>query len=342
MRHYRVVDCVKIAGYLCCIITITVSILTLRNAVLASVADARYVFSKVNDFLAEAGKPPLFRVQLVGFSNEVKINNGLFVMQPDVVLHDAGISDLVIIPSMLGDMMSSTHMNKEFAHWIAQQYKNGAEVASLCTGAFLLAFSGVLKGRQCTTHWQYANELKHFYPTVVVVDEKVITDQNGLYSSGGSNAYWNLLLHLVEKYTNREIAIRTAKYFVIDLDKNNQSPFIIFQGLKDHEDEGIKHVQEFIESTYQEKYTVDFLADKFSMSRRTFERRFKKATRNTVTEYIQRVKIEGAKKQLEIGRKSIAEIMVDVGYSDVQAFREVFKRIAGMTPNDYRNKFNNG
>lgn len=342
MRHYRVVDCVKIADYFCSIITITISILTLRNAVLASVADARYVFSKVNDFLAEAGKPPLFKVQLVGLANEVKINNGLFVVQPDLVLHEAGISDLIIIPSMLGDMMSSTHMNKEFAHWIAQQYKNGAEVASLCTGAFLLAFSGVLKGRQCTTHWQYANELKHYYPTVEVVDEKVITDQNGLYSSGGSNAYWNLLLHLVEKYTNREIAIRTAKYFVIDLDKNNQSPFIIFQGLKDHEDEGIKHVQEFIERTYQEKYTVDFLADKFSMSRRTFERRFKKATRNTVTEYIQRVKIEGAKKQLEIGRKSIAEIMLDVGYSDVQAFREVFKRITGMTPNDYRNKFNNG
>lgn len=342
MRHYRVVDCVKIADYFCSIITITISILTLRNAVLASVADARYVISKVNDFLAEAGKPPLFKVQLVGLANEVKINNGLFVVQPDLVLQEAGISDLIIIPSMLGDMMSSTHMNKEFAHWIAQQYKNGAEVASLCTGAFLLAFSGVLKGRQCTTHWQYANELKHYYPTVEVVDEKVITDQNGLYSSGGSNAYWNLLLHLVEKYTNREIAIRTAKYFVIDLDKNNQSPFIIFQGLKDHEDEGIKHVQEFIERTYQEKYTVDFLADKFSMSRRTFERRFKKATRNTVTEYIQRVKIEGAKKQLEIGRKSIAEIMLDVGYSDVQAFREVFKRITDMTPNDYRNKFNNG
>ncbi len=308
---------------------------------LASVADARYVFSKVNDFLAEAGKSPLFKVQLVGLANEVKINNGLFIVQPDVVLNEAKESDLIIIPSMQGDMMSSTHMNKEFAHWIAQQYKNGSEVASLCTGTFLLAFSGVLKGRQCTTHWQYANELKHFYPTVEVVDEKVITDQSGLYSSGGSNAYWNLLLHLVEKYTNREIAIRTAKYFVIDLDKNNQSPFIIFQGLKDHEDKGIKQVQEFIESTYQEKYTVDFLADKFSMSRRTFERRFKKATRNTVTEYMQRVKIEGAKKQLEIGRKSIAEIMLDVGYSDVQAFREVFKRIAGMTPNDYRNKFNN-
>lgn len=342
MRHCRVVDCVKNVIYICLIITITVSILTLRNAVLASVADARYVFTKVNEFLAEAGKPKLFEIQLLGLGKEVQLDNGLFFMQPDFVLSEAKPSNLIIIPSLQGDMMSSTHMNKEYGHWIAQQYKNGAEVASLCTGAFLLAFSGVLKGRQCTTHWQYANEFSYFYPSVQLVDEKLITDQNGLYSSGGSNAYWNLLLHLVEKYTDRQMAIRTAKYFVIDLDKNNQSAFIIFQGLKDHDDGEIIKAQEFIEGSYNEKYTVDFLADRFNMSRRTFERRFKKATRNTVTEYIQRVKIEGAKKQLEIGRKSIAEIMLDVGYSDVQAFREVFKRITGMTPNEYRNKYNNG
>jgi transcriptional regulator GlxA family with amidase domain len=323
------------------IITITVSILTLRNAVLASVADARYVFTKVNEFLAEEGKPKLFNVQLLGLTNEVGLDNGVFFLKPDFVLGNAPPSSIIIIPSLQGDMLSSTHMNKEYAYWITQQYKNGAEVASLCTGAFLLAFSGLLKGRQCTTHWQYANEFKHFYPTVNLVDEKVITDQGGLYSSAGSNAYWNLLLHLVEKYTNRQMAIRTAKYFVIDLDKNNQSPFIIFQGLKDHQDEAILKVQEYIEKTYEEKYTVVFLADRFNMSRRTFERRFKKATRHTVTEYIQRVKIEGAKKQLEIGRKSIAEIMMDVGYYDVQAFREVFRRITGMTPNEYRNKYNN-
>jgi transcriptional regulator GlxA family with amidase domain len=137
------------------------------------------------------------------------------------------------------------------------------------------------------------------------VDEKMITDQNGLYSSGGSNAYWNLLLHLVEKYSGREMAIRLAKYFVIDLNRNVQSPFIIFDGLKDHEDDLIKKIQEKIERSYRKKLTVEELADEFNMSRRTFERRFKKATRNTVTEYIQRVKVEAAKKQLGI-RKEIS------------------------------------
>jgi transcriptional regulator GlxA family with amidase domain len=127
---------------------------------------------------------------------------------------------------------------------------------------------------------------------------------------------------------------------VVDLDKNNQSAFIIFQGLKDHEDDVVLKAQNYIEHHYLQKLTIEQLADKFNVTRRTFERRFKKATRNTVVEYIQRVKVEATKKQLEIGRKSIAEIMFDVGYADLQTFREVFKRITGMTPVDYKNKYN--
>lgn len=318
---------------------VNVSILALKNAVLASVADARYVFAKVNEFLEKTGKPPVFSVQLVGLTKEVKLSNGVFAILPDVVMEAVQQTDLIIIPAMTGDMMSSVYLNKDFAPWIAQQYKRGTEVASLCVGTFLLAYSGVLKGKQCTTHWQYANELRYLYPSVQLVEEKVITDQNGLYTSGGSNAYWNLLLYLVEKYTDRQVAIHTAKYFVIDMDRHRQSPFVVFSGLKDHDDEVIKNAQEYIELHYADKLTVDQIALKFNVTRRTFERRFKKATFITVAEYIQRVKIEAAKKQLEVGRKSITEVMVDVGYADMQTFRDVFKRITDMTPVDYRKKY---
>jgi len=319
---------------------ITISVLTLHNCLPASIADASYVFTKVNEFLQQSGKPTLFQVQLVGLSKDVRLNNGLFSIHPDYTADEVKQTDLIIIPALTGDMMSATHVNREFGGWIANQYKNGAEVASLCAGAFLLAFSGLLKGKQCTTHWAYANEFRHFYPTATLVDKKIITDQNGLYSSGGSNAYWNLLLYLVEKYAGREMAIQVAKYFVIDIDRRDQSPFIVFHGLKDHEDEVIKKIQDYIEQNYAEKLTVDQISDTFSISRRTFERRFKKATRNTVVEYIQRVKIEAAKKQLEIGRKSITDVMYNVGYADVKTFREVFKKITGMTPVDYRSKYN--
>lgn len=317
-----------------------VSILALRNSVLGSITDTADVFEHVNAFFREKGKEPLFQIDLVGFSQEVKFNNGKFIIRPDITFDEVKKTDLIIIPSLTGHASTSTYLNKDCAMWIADSYKAGAEVASLSTGAFLMAFAGILNGKQCTTHWAYANEFKYFYPSVELVDQKLMTDQDGLYSSGGSNAYWNLLIHLVEKYANREIAIRTAKYFVVDLDKNNQSAFIIFQGLKDHEDKIVLKAQQFIEENHSEKMPVDQIADQFYITRRTFERRFKKATRNTVAEYIQRVKIEATKKQLEIGRKTINEIMYEVGYSDIQAFRELFKRITGMTPNEYRNKYN--
>ncbi|MEJ0055992.1 MAG: helix-turn-helix domain-containing protein [Bacteroidota bacterium] len=319
---------------------ITISILALRNSVLASIADSRYVFTMVNEFLKQSGQPPLFKIQLVGFTKDVGLDGGVFSVHPDLLVDEVQQNDLIIIPALAGEMKSAVYQNKDYVNWISHQYKNGTEVASLCAGAFLLAYSGLLKDKQCTTHWLYANELRHFYPSVNLVDERVITDQNGLYSSGGGNAYWNLLLHLVEKYTGREMAIRTAKYFVIDLDRNFQSPFIIFNGLKDHADEAILNAQEFIEKNYHNKLTVDELAEKFNVSRRTFERRFKKATRHTVVEYIQRVKIEATKNQLEIGRKTVNEIMHAVGYTDIQTFRDVFKKIAGMSPVEYRNKYN--
>ena len=311
---------------------IKVSILAIRHVLLASVSDSLQVFQKVNEFLKDSGKTPLFKVQLIGFTKEVEYENGSFRIRPDLLFDEVKKTDLIIIPSFVGNATTVTYLNKDCCVWLADQYKNGTKIASLCTGAFLLAFSGVLKNKQCTTHWAYANEFRYYYPGIELMDEKMITDQDGLYSSGGSNAYWNLLLHLVERYTNREIAIRTAKYFVIDLDKNNQSPFIIFQGQKNHEDVVILKAQKFLEQNYLQKYTFVEIADKFHLTKRTFERRFKKATRNTVAEYVQRVKVEAAKKQLESGRKSVNEIMFDVGYSDMQSFREVFKKITGTTP----------
>ncbi|HZE84881.1 MAG TPA: helix-turn-helix domain-containing protein [Puia sp.] len=319
---------------------INICILALRNAILASVADPRYVFILVNEFLTRSGKDALFEVKLVGMSSEVKLDSGLFALFPDAMTEDIKKTDLVIIPALAGAMMPSNYLNIDYAPWISKMYKNGAEVAALSTGAFLMAYSGLLKGKHCTTHWSYANEFRYVYPSVMVVDERLITDQDGLYSSGGGNAYWNLLLHLVEKYAGREMAILAAKYFVVDLDKNMQSPFIVFNGLKDHEDHVVLNAQGFIEKNYYEKLTVGQLADQFNVTRRTFERRFKKATRNTVAEYIQRVKVEATRKQLEIGRKTITEIMHEVGYADIQTFREVFKKITGLTPTEYRDKYN--
>jgi transcriptional regulator GlxA family with amidase domain len=178
------------------------------------------------------------------------------------------------------------------------------------------------------------------FPEVEVIDGSIITEEHRIYSSGGANSYWNLLLHLVEKYTDRETAILASKYFAIDIDRESQSAFAMFQGQKTHNDDIIKQSQEFIENNIQEKITIDELADLTSLGRRSFERRFKVATNNSVLEYINRVKIEFAKRSFETSRKNINEVMYDVGYTDTKAFRTIFKKITGLTPIEYRNKYN--
>lgn len=317
-----------------------VSILVPETAVIEAIADPNYMFKAVNQFLEMSGKTALFDVQLIGLSNEIRLGNSLFSVHTDKLLKEVKKTDLIFIPALSGDMATAIEMNKGLIPWIVEQRKNGAEVASLCVGAFLLAATGLLNGKKCSTHWNSANEFRAMFPEVELVDGSIITEAQGIYSSGGANSYWNLLLYLVEKYTDRETAILAAKYFAIDIDRESQSSFMMFQGQREHTDEEIKKVQDFIEENYHDKITVEQLADMFAIGRRSFERRFKKATNNTVIEYMQRVKIEAAKKSFETSRKNINEVMLNVGYTDTKAFRDVFKKITGMTPIEYRNKYN--
>ena len=316
-----------------------VSILVPETAVIEAIADPRYLFTAVNEFLHASGKAPLFKVELVAMTKEVRLNNGVFSVHADKLLHEVERTDLIFIPAISGRVESALGLNEGFLPWIVKQHARGSEVASLCMGAFLLASTGLLKGRKCSTHWLFSNQFREMFPDVELVDGSIITDAGGIYSSGGANSYWNLLLYLVEKFTDRDTAILAAKYFAIDIDRESQLAFMMFQGQKGHEDPKIKKAQEFIDSNYQEKITVDQLAEKLALGRRSFERRFKSATKNTVIEYIQRVKIEAAKRSFESSRKNITEVMFDVGYTDTKSFRDVFKKITGLTPIEYRNKY---
>lgn len=317
-----------------------VSILVPESSVLQAVADPQYLFSAVNQFMLVSGKAPLFDVQLVGVKKKVELNNGLYAVNTSQLLKDVTQTDLVVIPALFGDMKNAIALNQKLLPWIIQQYNNGSEVASLCVGAFLLASTGLLNGKKCSTHWGFQNEFREMFPEVQVMDGSIVTEEVRIYSSGGANSYWNLLLHLVEKYTDRQTAILASKYFAIDIDRDSQSAFAMFQGQKKHNDEAIKQAQDFIENNIQEKITIDELAALVSVGRRSFERRFKAATNNSVLEYINRMKVEFAKRSFETSRKNINEIMYDVGYTDTKAFRTIFKKITGLTPIEYRNKYN--
>ena len=316
-----------------------ISILVPQGAILGSLEGTRQLFTQVNSFLKARGEEPLFKVQLVGISKQTPLSGGSFITNADVLLEDLKTTDLIIIPAIDGEIEQALKNNRVFIPWIIKQYNTGAEVASLCLGAFLLASTGLVNGKKCATHWMAVNEFRRLFPDVKLVTEKIITDEHRIYSSGGAFSYLNLILYLIEKYAGREMAILSAKVFAIEIERDNQQSFTIFQGQKSHADEPIKKAQEYIEQNFAEKITIDQLALKFALGRRNLERRFKKATSNTVIEYVQRVKMEVAKKSLESSLDNVNEIMFKVGYTDTKAFRSVFKKVTGLLPVQYRNKF---
>jgi transcriptional regulator GlxA family with amidase domain len=233
----------------------------------------------VNNFLRNEGRPPLFNVQLVGLRYDGGIRKGLFGIRPHALITDIVRTDLIILPAIQGDLMANLAANESYVPWLRQQYNYGAALASFCLGSFLLAKTGLLHGRPCTTHWSAAVTFRELYPDVVLMPDKILTDEAGIYTSGGALTFTNLLLYLIEKYAGRSIAIQAAKVFMIDMDRDTQSPFIIFKGQKNHEDNSIRQAQEFIEQNYTEKLSVDDLASRFAIGRRNLERRLKKQRR---------------------------------------------------------------
>jgi len=309
------------------------------TAHMSSIAGSFEILTRANLYWQKAGNRPLMEIRIAGFDTEPKSNTGFFSVFPTDILKIKK-TDLLIIPSLSHDYENVIRKNKELINWIREQHKRRAEIASICTGAFLLAATGLLDGKICSTHWSAAADFRRMFPNIHLQPDKLITAAQGIYTNGGAYSFLNLVLFLVEKYFDRQTAILCSKVFQIDIDRTSQSPFFIFQAQKNHGDELICEAQNYIEENLSEKISFEVLASKLAISRRNFDRRFIRAVGNTPVEYLQRVKVEFAKKILEKGRKSIFEVMDEVGYSDDKAFREVFKKIAGLSPLDYRAKYN--
>jgi transcriptional regulator GlxA family with amidase domain len=316
-----------------------VTVFAPERGVIEAVTPPYRSFKAANEFLIACGKKPVFNVEYVGLTQFVSANNGEYTIRTDRLLQDVSKTDLLIIPPVYGDTAEGVKTNAEAIPYIRELYKNGCSVASLCLGAFLLAETGLLNGKKCSTHWAFIEEFKNRYPEIDVVDGAIITEVGNIYSSGGAASLWNLVLYLVEKFSDRETAVLISKNFALDIDRNSQTVFTIFKGQKSHPDKEIIKVQDYIEQNFTEKITVDDLATIANTGNRTFQRRFTQATNNTPLEYIQRVRIEAAKRFFEASRKTVAEVMFDVGYTDTKTFRDIFKKVTGLTPLKYRNKY---
>ncbi len=283
----------------------------------------------------------LFQIDMVGLTKTPQQYSHFLTLTPTKGLEEVSVTDLVIVPGLVGNLKEQIQLNYPFVDWMrSQRVQNDAEIASLCRGAFLLAETGLVNGKSCATHWITHDLFRDMFPAVNLAPDKIINEDNGIYSSGGAYSFLNLLLHLIEKYYGRETAIWCSKMAEIEFDRIDQNQFVIFNGQKDHTDDEIASIQEYIELNYSKKISVEGLADRIATSSRNFVRRFKKATHNTPIEYIQRVRIEAAKKKLESTTMNVLQVMLACGYNDDKTFRTLFKRYAGLTPLEYRNKYN--
>ena len=227
----------------------------------------------------------------------------------------------------------------ELVPWISRQYNRGAHVASICTGVFLLAETGLLDGKSATLHWGFAEMFRRKYPQVNLKQDQMFIDQGRLYCSAGVNAGMDLSLYLVEKFCGRQTAVQSAKTMILDLGREMQTPYISFLFPKDHGDPLVVKTQEWIEQHYTQSIDYDRLAGKFRMSRRSLERRFKQATGVTPLGYLQQLRVETAKRLLEDGSQTFNEITYQVGYEDIPFFRKVFVRLTGLRPKEYQQRF---
>jgi len=317
----------------------TISLLIHEDVYTSSIGGVIDLLYGTNEYLQESGRPEAFRLQLVG---EKAKNIQLDVPAQFIcytTIDKLSRTDLVIIPGFKGDISATLCKYGDVVSWIEEMHRCGAEIASMCVGSFFLAEAGLLEGKAATSHWAVAGEMQRRYPRVRVLSDRIITDQEGVYTSGGGFSALKLILYIIEKFCGRATALAVSKRYSIDFDNTSQTHFAVFAGQRQHEDEEILKSQSYIEEHYASDLSIEQVSALCHTGKRNFIRRFKAATHNTPIEYLQRVRVEAAKKVLENEDCSVDEVMDRTGYEDIKTFRQVFKRLTGLSPRDYKKRY---
>jgi transcriptional regulator GlxA family with amidase domain len=318
-----------------------VTILAMRNTMASAITGPMDVFYQAGvmwNYFKGSTLTPFFDVRVVTTNGApFKCLNGLR-MVPDGAMYEAEDADLIIVSSIL-DIERTLEVQSEVVDWLKDRYAGGCSIATICSGAFVLAETGLLDGKTATTHWAFADRFKRRYPRIHLKPERLITDEGDLFCSGGYNAGVDLSLYLVEKYCGHEVALQSSKSMISEMGRTSQAPYAVFHHRKDHHDHQILAAQEWIEQNFEKNFTYDRLARRNGMSRRTMERRFKNVTGETPLTYQQSLRVDAAKRLLEKSNRSFEEITWQVGYEDSSTFRKVFFKQTGLVPTEYRKKF---
>lgn len=318
----------------------TVSVLYTRNHRLLSLVAIVDVFETVNQFMKEDGRPAAFGIQLVGLEPGMVLPESLENVRYVPLAEASADGGIIVIPAFRDrEMEKNIQANLPFIPWVLENYGKQCKVTSCCTGSFLLGATGLLNGREATTHMEACDAFARNFPDVRLVPHAIVTSSQNVYTSGGATSTFHLLIHLIQETCGREYAVRLAKNFAIDMDRSNQLYFEKFVPELSREDELVRQVQQVINARYRDLKNVEEALEEIPSSRRNIVRRFKTATGMTPIRYLQKTKIESAKQLLETTNKDILEVMISSGYQDLKNFRELFKNFTGLTPKGYRDKY---
>jgi transcriptional regulator GlxA family with amidase domain len=318
-----------------------VAILAPYNTMATTIFGPMDVFNQAGRLwnrLTKSPQTPYFEVTVASADGQPIRSVNHIHIQPHCGIEDIRQTDLIIISSAtyITEILDKT---PGVVPWIRHHYDRGAHVASICTGAFLLAETGLLDGKSATLHWGFADMFRKRYPQVELRHDRMFLDHGRLYCSAGVSAGLDLSLYLVEKFCGLKAAVESAKTMVLDMGRELQSPYEHFSFPKDHGDRLVVRAQEWIEQHQSDPIDYELLAQKLRMSRRSLERRFKESVGVTPLGYLQILRVERAKRLLEEGTRTFSEITYHVGYEDIPFFRKVFIRLTGLRPNEYQRRF---
>jgi transcriptional regulator GlxA family with amidase domain len=289
------------------------------------------------------GTPAPFNIEIVGEAEgPLELTHGVPV-EVQRAIDTIETTDIVIVPSiMLSPQVWKKGRYPRLVEWLKKMHERGALLCSACSGIWLLAETGLFDGKEATVHFGYAQAFSATYPTVAIYPEHVLVIsglREELVSSGASASWNDLVLYLIARYAGATIAQAVARLFALQWHQDGLTPYIVFEGKADHGDREILAAQQWLKKHFSVANPVEEMIKRSTLAERTFKRRFVSATTLAPLAYVQRLRIEDAKRRLEGTNAPVDEISWRVGYEDPAFFRRLFKRTTGLTPSTYRKQF---
>ena len=312
---------------------IHVSLVALPDAVISTLGGIFDVLNMTAPFHAEIVGEALGPLQLA---------SGVPITVQRAV-SDVDSTDIVVVPSiLLGPSGWRTGRYPALVQWLRQMHAHGAVLCSACSGVFLLAETGLFDGRAATVHYGYASAFTAAFPAVPVEPERVLVvsgPREEFISSGASMSWHDLVLYLIARHAGATAAHDVARMFALQWHQDGLTPYIVFEGRRDHGDAEILTLQQWLDAHFSVANAVDEMIKRSRLAARTFKRRFTQATGLAPIAYVQRLRVEHAKRRLERTDAPIEKISWQVGYEDPAFFRRLFKRLTRLAPSAYRKRF---